>query len=323
MPRSQITLALVVVAVVLGAAPVRAHDVPVAPSTCTLDTVELGSPALGLSAAVAPPRPDDVLRIAYSVATATAQLQQRQVAPRAFSVAGVAGTLAVPQAFDARLTTTGDLTADHVALAVTLGGVAITVPVTLTTGLLAVDGGIVAGEPMTGDGQFALVAVLPAGVLPPPLAAGASVVRLGCPARPVPDLRRFGPAAAVESLAGVAGSSGIALRAVLRGDGVTAAALTAGPAMVRITAGGVPLAAVEFPAGLAGERRLVARSAAGDELRLRLGRASARLRISMAGGPLPALAGGAEIEVTLVAGTTIARGGRPFRARGDALRAGG
>ena len=175
---------------VLVAQVALAHDVPVNPSTCALDPIELSALGGGVSAVVSAPGPDDRARVVYSVATATAQFQQRTAAPRTFIAGGVSGTLGVPdRAFDAPLLTNGDLRADGVALAITLGGASISVPVTLTTAVAMAGSDVVTGTPMTADGRFTLVGLVPAGTLPAPFAAGtggASRVSGAARARPRP-----------------------------------------------------------------------------------------------------------------------------------------
>jgi hypothetical protein len=315
--------------IVAGAQAALAHDVPVNPSTCTFDPAGLTAVASGLSATMAAPTPADAMRIVYTVATWTAQLQQPTVAPRAFTAGGTAGTLAFPQAFNARFTASGDLRADDVALEVVLGRVTATVPVTLTTAVATAGGGVATGTPMSADGRLALVGMIPAGALPPPFDASATLLRLGCQANPPPDRDQFAPAPTLASLAGVMSATQGKLRAVLRGGSLTAASLSGAPTILHLAAAGGGTETVEFPGGFApqGSRLLVAQAADGARLTLRLGtgRAPARLQAVLPGhGTLvPAGTSGAVgIEATLVAGTVTARGRRPFRARGGTLRAG-
>jgi hypothetical protein len=317
---------LALICVLLCASAALAHDVPVNPSTCTFDPVEVTAPTAGLSATVAAPTDADAVRVVYSVATATAQFQQRIVAPRAFTIAGVAGTLALPQAFDAQLAASGDLHADQVALGVTLGGVAATVPVRLTTAVTVAGDLVATGTPMGGDGRFTLVGVIPAGRLPAPLDGAASIVRLTCRVAPVPERDQFTLVPAVTSLAGVLSSTAGKLHGALQGGTLSAAAVAGGPAILHLDAAGASLATVEFPAGFTAQgRNLVAQAADGSRLTLRLGkgRAPARLQATLQGVTLPADAtGSVDVQATLVVGPMTARGGRPFRARNGTLRAG-
>jgi hypothetical protein len=320
MPR----LALIVL--LLAAHGAAAHDVPVNPSTCTFDPLELRVPASGLSASVPPPSAADAMRVVYTVATATAQFQQPVVSPRAFTIGGVAGTIAFPRAFNAGLQTSGDLRADDVALAVTLGGVRTTVPVELTTSVAVTGSLVVTGSPIASDGRVTLAGVIPGGKLPPPLDS-ASVIQLTCRVTPRPDLDQFAAAPTVGSLAGKLASSQGRLHAALQGGVLSPTMLTGGPAILHLDAGGTPLATLEFPAGFTaqGARMLRAEGADGSLLTIRLGkgRAPARLQARLPGMAVPAaLTGTVDVEATLVAGSLTARGGRPFRVRGGTLRGG-
>jgi hypothetical protein len=317
---------LALIGVLLAAHGAAAHDVPVNPSTCTFDPLELRVPATGVSAAVSAPGAADAMRVVYTVATATAQFQQPVVAPRAFTVGAVGGTIAFPEAFNASLLANGDLRADDVALVVTLGGVAATVPVELTTSVAVAGDQVVRGSPMAADGRFTLAGVIPPGRLPAPLDV-ASTVALTCRVTPMPDLDQFAPVPAVVSLAGTLSASAGKLRAVLKGAVLAPAMVTGGPAILHLDAGGTPLATVEFAGGFTaqGSRTLRAQDAGGSSLAIRLGkgRAPARLQAKLPGMALPAaLTGTVDVQATLVAGSLTARGGRPFRVRGGTLRGG-
>jgi len=320
---------LILVCLVLAARLSSAHDVPVTPSTCTFDQVQLVGADGGPSATVAPPTPADAMRIAYTVATSTAQFQQRIVAPHAFSIAGVAGTIAVPQAFNAQLTTGGDLSADDVALDVVLGGVAATVPVHLTTAVVVAGSGVEAGAPIGTDGRFSLVGVAPAGTLPAPLNASPTVLRFGCQANPAPDVDQFALAPTFTSFAGMLSATRGKLRGTLAGGALTATSFTGGEAILHLEVAGGGRATFEFPDGFRaqGARLLVAETADGARMTLRLGkgRSPARLEADLPGQQSavpPASTGSVQVDATLVAGPVTARAGRPFRARGGTLRAG-
>jgi hypothetical protein len=234
---------------VFAAGLASAHDVPVTPSTCTFDQLELMVAGNGPSAAVAAPTAADAMRIAYAVATATAQFQQRIVAPRAFTIGGIPGTIAFPQAFNARVTARGELSADDVALDVVLGGVAATVPVHLTTAVVLAGSGVEAGVPIRTDGRFTLVGTVPAGTLPAPLDASATVLKVGCQANPVPDLDQFALAPTFTSFAGVLSATRGKLRGTLAGGAMTAASFTGGDAILHLDVAGGGSATFEFPDG--------------------------------------------------------------------------
>src|SRR5262249_61130858 len=116
---------------------------------------------------------------------------------------GTPGTIVFPAAFGATLTAAGDLRADGVALDVTIGGVATTVPVTLTTAIVAVGGNVVAGLPMGADGRFVLVGSIPPGALASPMNASTTLLRLGGQADPPPHPDRFPPSTTLRALARV------------------------------------------------------------------------------------------------------------------------
>jgi hypothetical protein len=317
---------LALLLVLLGGSAALAHDVPVNPSTCTFDPVELTASGAGPSANVAAPTAADGMRVVYSVASGIAQFQQPNVSPRAFTIAGVAGTIAFPRAWNAQLVTSGDLHAEDVAFGITLGGVRTTVPVNLTSAVEVVGDVVAAGAPMGSDGSFTLAGVIPAGHLAAPLDAAATVVRVTCRVTPVPDRDQFIVAPAMTSLAGVLSDTRAKLRGALQGGTLSAATFTGGPAILRLDAGGASLATVEFPGGFAAQGRdLVAQGSDGSRLTLRLGkgRAPARLLATLPGVTVPAgTTGSIDVEATLVAGPMTARGSRPFRARGGTLRAG-
>jgi len=313
------------ICLLLSTSAALAHDVPVNPGTCTFDPFELSVPAGGSSATVSSPTAADAMRVVYSVASATAQFQQRSVSPRAFSIGGATGTIAFPQAFNAQLAASGDLHAEDVALRVALGGVTATVPVSLTTAVAVVGDVVATGSPMTGDGLVTLAGVIAAGRLPAPLDA-TSVVRLTCRVAPAPDVDQFALVPAVTSLAGVLSGTAGKLRGTLKGGTVSAASISGVPAILHLDAGGASLATVDFPGGFTVQgRNLVAEGGDGSRLTLRVGkgRAPARLQVTLPGVAVPADAtGSVDVQATLVAGPMTARGSRPFRARGGTLRAG-
>jgi hypothetical protein len=298
----------------------------VSPSTCTFDTFELTEPDTGISANVMPPTSADAMRIVYTVATATAQFQQEPLTPRAFTVGSTPGTIAFPAAFGATLTAAGDLRADGVALDVTIGGVATTVPVTLTTAIVAVGGNVVAGLPMGADGRFVLVGSIPPGALASPMNASTTLLRLGCQADPPPDLDQFAASTSLSALAGVLSPNKGRLRGKLKGSAFAAADLTAGPVLLQLLAGGATIASAEFPAGLRVQsaRVLLADGTNGSSLTVRLGRGQqpARVMVDLPAVTEAGVSGRVEVQATLVAGTVTARGVRQFRARHGTLRAG-
>ena len=84
---------------------------PVPPSTCTFDPIEVEAPEQGITALASPPGPADQLTILYDPQSSDAQFDASMLPPRDFSAAGVAGSIAFPGFFSALLTNRGDLTA--------------------------------------------------------------------------------------------------------------------------------------------------------------------------------------------------------------------
>ena len=91
----------------LAARGAAAHIIPIPPSTCVLDPVEIVAPATGVAATVAAPAAADQLTIHWDVAANQAQLDLASVPPRSFVAAGVSGTFALPTFFSATFTHNG------------------------------------------------------------------------------------------------------------------------------------------------------------------------------------------------------------------------
>src|SRR4051812_39983090 len=96
------------VLLLLVARSAHAHLVPVPPSTCAFDPVEIAAPNDSVIATAAAPTASDVLRIVYDPQASQAQFDLRTVPPRAFTVSGSAGTLALPALFVSTLSNAGD-----------------------------------------------------------------------------------------------------------------------------------------------------------------------------------------------------------------------
>ena len=77
--------------------------------------------------------------------------------PRPFTLGAATGTLTFPGIFDGRMLSSGDVTIPELPLTFTLGATTATVRVTLTTGLVAMDGAVAQGTPLQGLGSFTLV----------------------------------------------------------------------------------------------------------------------------------------------------------------------
>lgn len=310
---------LVLLALLLTVSPAAAHDVPVEPNTCTLD-LEVGS------AVVAPPADVDALRIVYTVASNVAQFQAATVPPRAFTIGGVAGSLAFPAVFSTTLTTAGDLVFAPIPLAFVVDGVPVTVPVALTTGLVEAEGIVLSGTPIGSDGTLGLVGVVPAGALPAPL-DGATVVRARCVLLPVaPDLDQFAEAAAAAKLGGVIKSTKGKLHALLQVPVGTTPDFTRA-AMLRFATSDGDLLVVDLPNGLvASGRKHTGTSADGAVVTVKPGRKKPRptykVLLTTPGQTVPPPAGGrADVQATFDLGGVLARGARTFKAKSGGLRA--
>lgn len=302
-----------------------AHDVPVLPTDCTFDPIEVATPA-GV-ATVTAPGAGDAVRIVYSAATRTAQFQAATVPPRAFAVGGVAGALGLPAVFATTLTEAGDLVFPPVPLTVRVGGVDTVVPVPLTTGVASAGDAVATGSPVNahGSGSVALAGVVPAGVLPAPLDAGPTTLRLACRLTPAPpDLDQFAAVPRPAKLKGNVGATGGTMQLVVRGSAESAADPAAGPATVLLTVGGAPLATLHVPDGLVPSGKELAGTTA-DGARIRV-RTRGRLpkwivKLELGAASIPATAGPVPVEATLQLGTLLVRQERTFKARKGRLRA--
>jgi hypothetical protein len=264
-----LALVLVPLALVVLLAPVvRAHDVPIDPSDCTFDQLELTVPDIDLVADVAPATDADAMRLVYDVATRTAQFTAVETRARPFTIGGHVGTLGFPQAFQTELLKSGDLTFSLVGLGLTLDGDTRLAPVTLTTAMLA-SGGITAeGAPIGADGRITLVGVIPPGLLPAPLDAVSTLVRASCVLAPAPDLDQFVPVFEPATLKLVMRERGGQLKATLRGG---APELDVRPMHLRVRAGDVQLLLLDLPSGLTAEspRRFVGTLPDGTRVQVR------------------------------------------------------
>lgn len=311
---------LALLALLVTASLAAAHDVPVDPNTCTFDSFEIGS------AVVAQPAPADALRIVYTVASNIAQFQAATVPPRAFTIDGVEGSVAFPAVFATTLSTAGDLAFAPVPLAFVVGGVPVTVPVALTTGLVEAPSGILAGTPIGPGSVLGLVGVVPAGALPAPL-DGATVVRLRCALLPAaPDLDQFVEAAAAAKLGGFLKPTKGKLHAVLQVPVGTTPDFTR-PAMLRLATAGSDLLVLDLPTGLVASGRKHSGTAAdGSVVTVKPGkkkpRPSYKVVVTTPGQTVAPPAGGqAEVQATFDLGGVLARGARTFKAKSGGLRA--
>ena len=232
----------------------HAHIVPVLPSTCAFDPIEIAAPADGIAATAAAPTAADVLRIVYDPQASQAQFDLRTVPPRAFTASGSTGTLALPSLFVSTLSNAGDLTAT-VPLAFTVDGAPAAVPMTLTTGLATAAGTVVEGTPLNADGSFTLAGISAASSLGGPFAGRVVSVRLTCQASPRPDTDQFAVATQTTLVSGSVNARTLRLRAIFAPPAAVTPDLPGAPAVLRLRLNGALLASVEVAGGLAARSR--------------------------------------------------------------------
>jgi hypothetical protein len=316
-----ITAMLAVVALATG---VGAHSVPIAPSTCTFDSLELSVPELGLVADVAPATDADAMRVVYDASTRTAQVTAVETRARPFMLDGHTGTLGFPLAFQTELLASGDLSFPFVGVSLTLDGDTRLAPLTLTTALLASQGLVAEGAPIGADGRVTLVGAIPPGLVPPPLDAVTTLVRASCVLTPAPDLDQFVPVFEPTKLRLVMRESGGRLRVVLRGG---APEMDAYPLQVRVRADGIPVVTIDLPSGLApdGPRRFTGQLPDGTTIQVRTkvrGVPKHLMLVNLPGGPLPSgLAASGAVDATYELGGLITRDGASYRIQGATFQA--
>lgn len=227
----------------------NAHLVPVPPSTCAFDPIEIAAPADGVTATVAAPTAADVLRIVYDPQASQAQFDLRTVPPRAFTAGSSTGTFAPPALFVSTLSNAGDLSAT-VPLAFTVDGAPATVPMTLTTGITVAAGTIVEGARLAADGSFTLAGVAATSTLGGPFAGRVVSVRLTCTANPPPDTDQFAVATETSFVDGSVNARALRARVIFAPPAATVPDLPGAPAIVRLRLGGALLGSAEIPNGL-------------------------------------------------------------------------
>src|SRR5262249_25395418 len=148
-------LTLLLVAVMVRTA--SAHIVPLPPSTCRFDPVDFRVPPIGLSGSAQAGATADTLRILYDASANQIQICSTiagdgarcggQAVPRPFTLGSITGTLTLPSLFEGVMRSSGDITIPDLPLTLVVGGSSATIPLTLTTGLVAVDGAVGQGTP--------------------------------------------------------------------------------------------------------------------------------------------------------------------------------
>ena len=256
--------ARLVLPILLAAAAASAHVIPVCPSTCAFDPIEIDAPDGGISVMAAPPGPSDQFVIKYipDPQAGAAQFGMSAVPPRSFTVDGVNGTLALPAVFNARMTNVGDLVVS-VPVTITLGGAPASVAMTLTTGLATAGTMILEGAPIPAKGntaiipcptdqsitQFTMVGAVPESGLSAPL-AGRFGVRLSCQTTPAPDRDQFTLATQTTLVSTRLTAQMLKLRAIFAPGPTETADFPNQPAVVRVHAGDTVVAVGNLPGGL-------------------------------------------------------------------------
>jgi len=268
--------------ILLAAAVASAHVIPVCPSTCAFEPIEIDAPDGGISVTAAPPGPSDQFVIKYNPdpQAGAAQFDMSAVPPRSFTVDGVNGTLALPAVFNARMTNVGDLVVS-VPVTITLGGTPASVAMTLTTGLAMAGTMMLEGSPIPAKDkaaniclcpcltdqsitQFTMVGAVPASGLAAPL-AGRLGVRLSCQTTPAPDRDQFTSATQTTLISARLTAQMLKLRTIFAPGSTETADFPNQPAVVRVHAGDTVVAVVNLPGGLParGKKAFVGMSADG------------------------------------------------------------
>jgi hypothetical protein len=240
-------LALLIVAARAGA-----HLVPVPPSDCTFEAVDLLATDGTVVATGAAPTPADALRIVYDLQASQAQFDSSGAAPRAFTTGATSGTIALPPLFVADVRNSANIAATRVGVTIDVSGTsatALTTLTTLTTGLVSDGSAVVEGAPLAADGHFTLVGLLAAGGPAPPLAGTPLVIRLVGRAVPRPDTDQFTLATRTSPVSLRLNDRLLNVR-VIFAPGPTESPDFTHPALLRVSVGGTTLAAAALPQGL-------------------------------------------------------------------------
>jgi hypothetical protein len=321
--------ALVLLAAACPARTLRAHIVPVPPSVCAFEPIALAVPATGLDGSAQAAGPADTMRVLYDASASQVQLCPVDAwnpsrcgtpVPRAFTLGSATGTLTFPGIFDGRMLSSGDVTIPDLPVTFTLGETTTTTRITLTTGLVSVNGAVAQGTSLQGLGSFILVGRIDGGALPAPLAADAMLVTLSCQPRPVPDKTQFLSPLPMTPIGGQLTTDQMRLRTTITISSSSPPDLTHA-LMLAVNLDGKMVASAVFSAGVSGSRKLTGTSDDGNAV-LTIKRASAgRLIVSasLRNTTLPPQSPGAPVllDLTLDGGSFIGRGEQLFRTSGS------
>jgi hypothetical protein len=321
-------LALVLLAAACPPRTLRAHIVPVPPSVCALEPFALSVPTTGVTGAVQAAGRGDATRVLYDASASQLQLCPVDpgnpagcgaTVPRPFTLGAATGTVALPPIFDGRMLSSGDVTIFDLPLAFTVGATTAVTRVTLTTGLVSMNGTVAQGTPLQGLGSFTLVGRVDDGVLPAPLEA-AMLVTLSCQPRPVPDKTQFLSPLVMTPIGGRLTTGQMRLRTTISISSSSPPDLTHA-LVLAVNLDGKMVASSVFSSGVSGSRRLTGTSDDGNAT-LTIRRASGgRLIVSaeLRNTTLPAQSPGAPVllDLTLDGGSFIGRGEQLFRTSGS------
>lgn len=298
----------------------RAHTVPIPPSTCQIEAMVMSNADDALPAARAV---TDGLRLTYDAnasivrmctTTADDPATCAAVAAREFAIGSTTASLALPQKASAVLTTTGDMEFEDVPIVVT-AGTTVTLPITLTTGLVTLDGRVIEGAPVKGFAPFTLRGVLPGASLPAAFGGQSLLLTLSCSPRPIPDVDQFVPSSRVGGLRGTLDAGTLRLRAAVRIGPAESAALGRAPLLLNLRMDDLSIATAVF-SQIDGRGRRV--RAVSDDGRtavtfIKQGSQGFAMSVAIDALTLPSLQGPAIVGVTLDSGRFLARGERLFR----------
>jgi len=217
----------------------------------------------------------------------------------------------------------GDMTIPDLPLTLVLAGTPVTTQVTLTTGLVSVNGTVAEGTPLQGLGSFTLVGRIDGGALPAPVAGESMLLTVSCQPRPVPDKDQFVGVLAMASIGGQLTAKQVRLRATVNGSTASPPDLN-GSLLLAVNLDGKMVASAVFSAGVQGRRQLTGTSDDGNAV-ITVRRASAgRLVLSarLRNTTLPPQSPRAPVllDVTLDGGSFISRGEQLFRTSGNGQR---
>lgn len=312
-----------------AAATVRAHIVPVPPSTCAFDPLVVEMPSTGLVATGAPAGPADTFHILYDPQASMAQFNLTDVPPRTVTAVGVTGTLALSTIFGADLRNDGNLQATPSFTFTTPGGSA-TAPIPLTTGLVVAGDTVLEGAPIGPDGRFTLTGSLDPSPLAPPLSGGPLVVRLSGQAVPRPDTDQFRIATRTTPLSASITTNVLRARLIFAPGTMDVPDFAGRPARVRISSGDTTIATADLASGLGarGKKLFIGRStdgraALGVHTLRRSGEVDYLFALKLKKPTLPpAATGTVQVTVTYDVGGLLSRVTLAMRAkrRGTTLR---